>query len=185
MNKPHQTKLFKTSFALAASALILTRVAMGGESAPVTYTYTFTASAGQSTDLNGSTITIENNDGIFSVLSFDFIDTGESAAGSPFTGDAADTGGSGITGANATTFTGSFDAYGLTGSDGETPYEGIAQGFGGTPEELDIYRAEGTQAIGVWLAPDGFSTLPLLFAGVVALAGTSRFLRPQRSVSRL
>lgn len=173
----NQIKPSKFALAVAAATLL---IAAGSATtvAAQTYTYYFTANAGQSTDLNGSSITIENNGGgSFSVLGFNFIDT--PLTGSPFT--SAEETVPDITSANSSTWAGEFTAYYLTGNSSQIAFA--------DSDFLGISPADTTSANGIWSAaapgvPDASSTFFLLLGSLSVIAGAARSIQ-SRNAARL
>lgn len=144
-----------------------------------TFTYSFTGSNGYSTDLNGSTITIQNNSGVYTVTAFDFIDTGE--IGSPFTYNTGEEV-TDITSATTSGWVGEFDAYRLNG--------GLLGGFAssdGLQDNQSYLEVTGlfTSAPGNWsyvtpTVPDASNTFILLLGvlGLTALGARRFCLQP-------
>jgi hypothetical protein len=135
---------------------------------PVDYTYEFTAAAGHSTEYNGSTITIQDNGGIYSYAGWDLtdgtsVDTPQNstmeAGFYPVT----------INSANASGFMGQFNVEGVAsefyGRDTliHSPLDALASFENGVP----VVDPPGT-----WTyvpAPDATNTFGLLLAGVCSL----------------
>lgn len=175
MKKNHLSKLV---LAVAATGLLLAT-----SSFAQTFTYSFTGSNGYSTDLNGTTITIQDNAGIYTVTAFDFIDTGES--GSPFTSNTG-TETTVITSATTSGWVGIFEADGLGGTDlaGLDTSDGLQDNL----SEVNVSGLS-TDAPGNWsyvnsTAPDASSTFVLLLGAFAATALGTRGLRRQPATFR-
>jgi hypothetical protein len=139
------------------------------------YTYVFTASTGQPLELNGSTITIQNDQ----VIAFDFID---SVAGSPFTSSLAAFS-VGITAGSTGWSTGEFTAYDLEGTSGATTLEGLAMPNSLSVEPLDETSATGTWNLSVPGVPDNSSTFALLLGALAAMAAVSYAHRARQAAA--
>ena len=161
-------------WAVAATALLLATPSFAQ-----TFTYSFAGSNGFSTDLNGSTITIQDNSGVYTVTAYDIIDTGE--IGSPFTyntaGQTMD-----ITSATTSGWVGSFYEFSLNG----TILAGIgsSDGLQDNQSSLDVSGLF-TSAPGNWsyvtpTVPDASNTFILLLGvlGLTALGARRFCLQP-------
>jgi hypothetical protein len=162
------SKTSKLAFSLFFGLVLASITTNATEPTDQIYTYVFTANLNQPLNLNGSTLTIENEGGgNFSVLGFDFIDTGE--AGSPFTSSYDNFSIADILSANASGWSGTFDAINLDGTDGYSGLNGRA-----TTDSLSVEPAETTRANGVWTlrgVPDNGQTFSLLLGVCVVLGG--------------
>jgi hypothetical protein len=173
-----KTCLSKLMLAIAASGLFLATSSFGQ-----TYTYSFTASPGQSPDLNGSTITIQDNNGTYTVTAFDFIDT--PVPGSPFTfstaGFDAD-----IFSATTSGWDGGFAAddlggIGLLGVDNS---DGLQDGNSHVSVSGLATSAAGNWSYVTPTVPEASSTLVLLFGAIAGTALGGRWLRLQSPAPR-
>lgn len=169
-----KTWLCKLALGVAAAELLLAT-----SSFAQTYTYSFTGSNGYPTDLNGTTITIQDNAGTYTVTAFNFKDIGVS--GSPFNSSTgpqtAD-----ITSATTLGWVGSFDAVGL----GNTDLAGLdySDGLQDNQSYVDV-SGPATFAPGNWsYVPDASSTLVLLLGALTATALGTRWLRRQPAAPR-
>ncbi|MGO8700549.1 MAG: hypothetical protein ACLQVY_22900 [Limisphaerales bacterium] len=148
-----------------------------------TFTYSFTGSNGYSTDLNGTTITIQDNAGAYTVTAFDFIDTG--VAGSPFNSSTgsqiAD-----ITSATTSGWVGSFEAFGLGGTDlaGLDCSDGLQDNLSNVGVTGPATAAPGNWSYVISTAPDASSTFVLLLGAFAATALGTRWSHRQPIASR-